>query len=192
MADNLEQVARLVTRAVQERLGDVGSDVLEVVVKEVMGAMSGARGVPAPSTPAAPASEGFDCGAAENTAFTTGRGSVVAVPPTGEAASLDICSSCLEQERARSGNRAVVTTTGSNRTGVVAAVASTIAEAGGDIQDMSQTLVAGFFTMIMVVDIGSLQVPFEQFQERIATKAQELGIHAVVMHESVLHALQRV
>ena len=190
MADNLEQVARLVTRAVKERLGDVSSDVLEVVVKEVVGAMAGARGVPAPSTPAPPTP---DCGAAENTnAFTTGRGSVVARAPSGEASSLEICGSCLEQERARAGNRAVVTTTGGNRTGVVAAVAGAIAETGGDIQDMSQTLVAGFFTMIMVVDIGSLQVPFEQFQERIAAKAQELGIHAVVMHESVLHALQRV
>ena len=192
MADNLEQVARLVTRAVQERLGDVSGDVLEVVVAEVLGAMSGARGVPAPSTPSPPAPSGPDCGAAENTAFTTGRGSTVAVPPTGGLESMEICGSCLEQERARSGNRAVVTTTGGNRTGVVAAVASTIAEAGGDIQDMSQTLVAGFFTMIMIVDMGSLTVPFEQFQERLAVRAQELGIHAVVMHESVLHALQRV
>ncbi len=190
MADNLEQVARLVTRAVQERLGNVSGDVLEVVVKEVVGAMAGARGVPEPSTPAPPS--GPDCGAAENTAFTTGRGSVVPTAPTGEAASLEICNNCLEQEKARAGNRAVVTTTGSNRTGVVAAVAGTIAEAGGDIQDMDQTLVAGFFTMIMVVDIGSLNVPFEQFQEKLAHMARELGIHAVVMHESVLHALQRV
>ncbi len=189
MSDNLEQVARLVTQAVTERLGEVRGDVLEVVVREVVSAMSGAREVPASSTPAPPALP--DCGAAPG--ITTPRGSVVPRAPTGGAASdLEICQRCLDQERSRSDNRAVITTTGSNTTGVVAAVSAEIAEAGGDIQDMSQTIVAGFFTMIMVVDLGGLTLPFDQFQERLMARAQQLGIHAVVMHESVLQALQRV
>ena len=47
-----------------------------------------------------------------------------------------------------------MTTTGRNCKGVVASIASRVAEAGGDIQDISQTIVSGFFTMIMVVDIN--------------------------------------
>ena len=190
MSDNLDQVARLVTKAVQERLGDVRGDILEVVVGEVVAAMSGAREVPPPSRPEP--SPGPDCGAAPGRGFTTPRGSVVSSPPSGGTGSLEICGHCLEQERSRSGNRAVVTTTGSNTTGVVAAVSGEIADAGGDIQDMSQTIAAGFFTMIMVVDIGGLSVPFDQFQERLLARAKQLGIHAVVMHEDVLQALQRV
>ena len=56
----------------------------------------------------------------------------------------------------------MVTTTGGNRTGVVAAVAGTIAEAGGDIQDMSQTLVAGnrIQDQEVIPGVENLQIQF--------------------------------
>ena len=52
----------------------------------------------------------------------------------------------------RRGGRAVVTTTGKNQRGIVARIAQAIADAGGDIVDISQTLVSDYFTMIIIVD----------------------------------------
>jgi len=43
---------------------------------------------------------------------------------------------------ARRGGRAVVTTTGKNQRGIVAKIAQAIADAGGDIVDISQTLIS--------------------------------------------------
>jgi len=182
MADNLEQVAKLVVRAVTERLGHAEPEVVEIVVREVLGAMAG--GVPAPSTRGAQ-----DNG---NGTITTGLGAVLPRPESVANASLEICTSCVEQVRQQGQNRAVITTTGRNARGVVARISAQVAEGGGDIQDISQTIVSDYFTMIMVVDISGLVVPFSGFKERLLATAEQMGIHAVVIHEDVMRSLQRV
>ena len=90
------------------------------------------------------------------------------------------------------GERAIVTTSGKNRRGMVASIASAISEAGGDIQDISQTIVSGYFTMIMIVDLHEMVVPFEQFRKTVMDASTQLQIQASVVHENIFHAMQRV
>jgi ACT domain-containing protein len=104
----------------------------------------------------------------------------------------ELCASCIEQERRKSGKRAVVTTTGKNQKGIVAKIAQGIADAGGDILDISQTLVADYFTMIIVIDMSGLEIPFAEFKARITRTVEALGAECLVMHEEVVTALQRV
>src|SRR5439155_12601475 len=98
-----------------------------------------------------------------------------------------------QQPKQRGGaKRAVVTTTGRNQKGMVAKIAQAIADAGGDILDISQTLVAGYFTMIIVVDTSGLAVTFAEFKARLQQAVGALGAECLVMHEDVVNALQRV
>jgi ACT domain-containing protein len=103
----------------------------------------------------------------------------------------EVCASCAEEARRR-GPRAVITTTGKNHRGVVAKIAQAIAEAGGDILDIAQTLVSDYFTMIIVVDTAGLEVSFAEFKTRLTRAVQALGAECVVMHEEIVNALQRV
>jgi ACT domain-containing protein len=95
-------------------------------------------------------------------------------------------------ERREAAPRAVVTTTGKNQRGIVAKIAQAIAEAGGDIVDISQTLVSDYFTMIIMVDISALAVSFVEFKSRLEHAVGALGAKCLVMHEEVVNALQRV
>ena len=126
--------------------------------------------------------------AAESTAEPT-KGKTSGVAETLTRA--EICASCAEEARRR-GPRAVVTTTGKNRRGIVANIAQAIAEAGGDIVDISQTLISDYFTMIIVVDTSALAVPLADFKARLTRSVQALGAECVVMHEEIVNALQRV
>ena len=81
---------------------------------------------------------------------------------------------CAEEARRR-GPRAVVTTTGKNQRGIVAKIAQAIAEAGGDIVDISQTLVSDYFTMIIVVDTAGLEVSFADFKARLDPRGRGAG-----------------
>lgn len=92
----------------------------------------------------------------------------------------------------RRGGRAVVTTTGKNQRGIVARIAQAIADAGGDIVDISQTLVSDYFTMIIIVDIGSLSVSFAEFKAKLERTVATAGAECLVMHEDIVNALQRV
>jgi ACT domain-containing protein len=92
----------------------------------------------------------------------------------------------------RRGGRAVVTTTGKNQRGIVAKIAQAIADAGGDIVDISQTLISDYFTMIIIVDTSVLAVSFAEFKSRLERTVSSLGAECLVMHEAVVNALQRV
>jgi ACT domain-containing protein len=106
-------------------------------------------------------------------------------------AGIDVCQLCLDQERSRARRRAVLTTTGRNQKGIVARITSRLSELGGDIVDISQTLVGEFFTMIIVVDVGSLAVDFAQFKGEVEATVAELGLGCMLMHEDVLVSLHR-
>ena len=86
----------------------------------------------------------------------------------------------------------MVTTTGKNQRGIVANIAQAIADAGGDIVDISQTLVSDYFTMIIIVDTGALSVSFAEFKARLERTVPRAGAECLVMHEDVVNALQRV
>jgi ACT domain-containing protein len=105
---------------------------------------------------------------------------------------IDYCQACLDQERAHTRNRAVLTTTGRNTKGIVARVTARIAELGGDILDISQTLVGDYFTMIVVVDVATLDVAFADFKAAMETEIQSMGLQAMMMHEDVVNSLHRV
>ena len=119
---------------------------------------------------------------------------------TGEASSslvevgpgIDYCQACLDQERARTRHRAVLTTTGRNQKGIVARVTARIAELGGDILDISQTLVGDYFTMIIVVDTASLDLPFAHFKEALEAEVRAMNLSCMMMHEDVVSSLHRI
>ncbi|OGQ79533.1 MAG: hypothetical protein A2289_05710 [Deltaproteobacteria bacterium RIFOXYA12_FULL_58_15] len=88
--------------------------------------------------------------------------------------------------------RVVVTAAGANRSGIVARVTAVISEVDGDILDISQTVVAGYFTMIIVVDISSEGASFSLLRERLREVGIELGIHVVALHEDILSSMHTV
>jgi ACT domain-containing protein len=105
---------------------------------------------------------------------------------------IDYCAMCLEQDRRKTRTRAVLTTTGRNTKGIVARITTRIAELGGDILDISQTLVGDYFTMIISVDVASLDVPFADFKRALEEEVRAMGLDCLMMREDVLSSLHRV
>lgn len=92
-------------------------------------------------------------------------------------------------------DRAVLSAMGENQMGILSTLTSAISELGGDIQNVSQTIVGGYFTMILIVDLGPLGergVTFEQFRGRVLEAVKGLGLEGMLVHEDVLRAMHRV
>jgi ACT domain-containing protein len=90
------------------------------------------------------------------------------------------------------GDRVVVTVTGKDRTGIVAGVSKAIADCGGNILDMSQTILSGFFAMIMLVDIGESKAAFEELDKGLRNVEKELGVKIIAQHEEVFQYMHRI
>ncbi|MEE0026911.1 MAG: ACT domain-containing protein [Atopobiaceae bacterium] len=89
-------------------------------------------------------------------------------------------------------NRAIVTVLGSDRSGIVAAVAGALAEHDANILDISQTILQGIFTMTMLVDLGDADVVFAELQEQLATLSGQLGVQITMQREEVFNFMYRL
>ena len=103
-------------------------------------------------------------------------------------------ASILADARSEEPTRAVVVATGLNRPGIAAALTSAISECGADIQDIDQTLVGDFFSMIFVVDLSHLtcDLSFKAFKVRVEAAGKGVGSEVMVLHEAILRAMHRV
>jgi ACT domain-containing protein len=205
MSDDITPLVERVTRALRERLGKAPPDLVRAVVSEVARDMERSQSGTSRSGSARPAREEpqrhlplYQAQAvapmtSQAAPHTTPRGSAMPMPPPAEGQPpLDYCALCVEQEKDRGQQRAILTTTGRNRRGIVARVTQSIADAGGDILDISQTLVSDYFTMILVIDLRHLEMPFADFKERVLGACRDLDLQAMIMHEDVARSLQRL
>jgi ACT domain-containing protein len=80
--------------------------------------------------------------------------------------------------------------TGSDHPGIVAAVANLLADVNANIEDISQTVVSGLFTMIMIVDIGSAD--FERIKTGLDSVGGAQGVQITAQHENIFRYMHRI
>lgn len=89
-------------------------------------------------------------------------------------------------------SRVIIATFGKNRPGVVAAITDILAKNNCSIEDISQTLMQEFFSMIMVVDISGTSVDFENLRTQLKATESQLGMKVYVMHEDIFRYMHRI
>ncbi len=88
--------------------------------------------------------------------------------------------------------KAILTVIGKDRIGIIAAVSQVLAESNINILDISQTIMQGFFTMIMLVDISQMSLSFSEISEKLDGKGKELGLSIRLQHEDIFNAMHRI
>lgn len=88
--------------------------------------------------------------------------------------------------------RLIITTLGADRTGIVAGVSQVLAENNVNIEDVSQTILQGYFAMIMVVDIADSKLSLKELREQLDFKANEIGVKVLVQHEDLFRSMHRI
>lgn len=88
--------------------------------------------------------------------------------------------------------RAIITVLGSDRSGIVAAVAGCLANHDVNILDISQTILQGIFTMTMLVDMGSSDVDFATVQNELSLLSADLNVQITLQREEVFNYMYRL
>jgi ACT domain-containing protein len=89
-------------------------------------------------------------------------------------------------------SRAIVTVLGQDRVGIVAGVSRVLAENNVNIDDISQTIMQDFFTMIMLVTIDENEISIGDLQNKLSAVGDELGLKITVRHEDIFRFMHRV
>lgn len=88
--------------------------------------------------------------------------------------------------------RAVITVIGKDKVGIIAAISNVLAECNVNILDISQTTMQDVFTMIMLVDIGGLNIDFSELSGRLEKKGEEIGLSVRIQHEDIFNSMHRI
>jgi ACT domain-containing protein len=86
----------------------------------------------------------------------------------------------------------IVTALGPDSHGLLAQVATTIAEQDANIDDVSQTVANGMFTMIMFVSFDQTETTMAQLKEALAGTGERIGLQIHVQHENIFRFMHRI
>jgi len=88
--------------------------------------------------------------------------------------------------------RAVITVIGYDRVGLIAGIRTVLAHANVNILDISQTTMQGLFTMMMLVDLGGLNMDFSDLKDQLSEKGKELGVDVRIQREEIFESMHRI
>ncbi len=89
-------------------------------------------------------------------------------------------------------NRTIITVIGKDRVGIIARVCTFLAENNINILDINQSIVQGFFNMMMIVDAQQTSKDFSVLVEEIEKVGDELGVKIKMQHEDIFNIMHRI
>ncbi len=88
--------------------------------------------------------------------------------------------------------KAIVTVVGKDRVGIIANVCTTLAEFNVNVLDINQTVMQGYFTMMMATEVGQCNVPLAELVTRMEEIGREMGLSIRVQREDIFQAMHRI
>ena len=88
--------------------------------------------------------------------------------------------------------KAIVTVVGKDRVGIIAEICVQLASYKVNVLDISQTVMQGYFTMMMAVDVSQCPVQLAELCRIMDAKGQEMGLSIRVQREDIFEAMHRV
>lgn len=91
-----------------------------------------------------------------------------------------------------SGNRIVVSVIGTDSIGIIAGISDVVSRAKGNVEQISQTILDGFFTMIMIVSMEDCAIDLATLRQGLTDKGHDLGVRVMVQHEDIFKNMHRI
>ena len=88
--------------------------------------------------------------------------------------------------------KAIVTVVGKDQVGIIAAVCVKLAEYNVNVLDISQTVMQGYLTMMMAVDVSECTVPVAELVVKMEEMGKERGLSIRLQREDIFQAMHRI
>lgn len=89
-------------------------------------------------------------------------------------------------------NKVIITVVGKDNKGIIARVCTYLADHDANILDISQTIVSGFFNMMMIVDLADADADFDQIQNDLNELGLMMGLEIKCQREEIFEKMHRI
>ena len=88
--------------------------------------------------------------------------------------------------------KALISVTGLDTTGIIAGVATRLSEMNINILDITQTILDGYFTMMMIVDLDGAGLDFEEINRRLQPVREQMNMTIHMQRTDIFDAMHRI
>lgn len=88
--------------------------------------------------------------------------------------------------------KTIITVVGKDTVGIIAKVCTYLAEHQINILDISQTIVGGYFNMMMITDTSAGTRSVGEIAEELDQLGQEIGVTIRCQHEDIFNKMHRI
>ncbi len=88
--------------------------------------------------------------------------------------------------------KCVITVVGKDTVGIIAKVCTYLAETKINILDISQTIVSGYFNMMMIVDVSASSKTYEDVINDLDEVGREIGVAIKCQREEIFDMMHRI
>lgn len=88
--------------------------------------------------------------------------------------------------------KAIVTVIGKDQVGIIAGVCNTLADCNINVLNINQTVMDGFFTMMMVVDLALCEKTFDQISAILKDYGDGRGLSIRIQREDIFDAMHKI
>ena len=89
-------------------------------------------------------------------------------------------------------DKTIITVVGKDAVGIIAKVCTYLAENGVNILDISQTIVSGYFNMMMITDISGATKSFAAISDEMEKLGEEIGVVIKCQREEIFEKMHRI
>ena len=88
--------------------------------------------------------------------------------------------------------KTIITVVGKDTVGIIARICNYLADNQVNIEDISQTIVQGYFNMIIVADISSSYKSNAEMAKELEKVGEEIGVVIHCQHEDIFNMMHRI
>ncbi len=88
--------------------------------------------------------------------------------------------------------KVIITVVGKDTVGIIARVCTYLAENNINILDISQTIVSGYFNMMMITDMEKASVAFDKAAGDLEHLGEEIGVCIKAQKEEIFESMHRL
>lgn len=89
-------------------------------------------------------------------------------------------------------DKVIITVVGKDAIGIIAKVTTYLSDNRVNILDISQTIVSGYFNMMMIVDMAEMTKTFAEAKNELEAIGEQIGVSVKCQREEIFEKMHRI
>ena len=88
--------------------------------------------------------------------------------------------------------KAIISVLGNDKPGIIAEISGCLYRYNVNILDITQTILSGYFTMVMMVELSGMPCPFDEMTGELNRLGEKLGLEIRMQRNEIFDAMHRL